>query len=184
MNRKRGFWIAVWLVLLIITGFLAFGFGSRGALDGPWGWMGGGNDAPRRDGAPLWYSSWSGSGMMVNHGAMMGDGYALMPQRLSDLTPEQAEKIGALRRDATARGRALEQARRTAQSRLDDLYAADTRDWDAIRSTSRSLADLQRQQMDVAIDMQQKVDGLLTASQRQELTRVWRSHGWVGRRRE
>lgn len=179
MIRKRGFWIALWLVLLIITGFLAFGLGSRDTARGPWGnWMGGGSDVPRRDGAPLWYSAWPG--MMADHGAMMGGGYAMRAPRLSALTPEQAEKIEALRQDATARAGALEQERRAVQNRLSGLYAAGTRDWDAIRSTARSLSDLQRKQTEVTIDMQQEVDGLLTDSQRQELTRAWRSHGWMG----
>ena len=179
MVRKRGFWIALWLVLLVITGFLAFGFGSRDTPYGPRSsWMGGGNDAPRRGGAPLWYSAWPG--MMADHGAMMGGGYTMMAPRLSGLTPEQTEKIGVLQRDAAARSRAIEQARRTAQSRLSSLYAADPRDWDAIRSTARNVSDLQRQQMEIAIDMRQEIDGLLTDSQRQELTRAWRSHGWMG----
>lgn len=178
MIRKRGFWIALWLLLLIITGLLAFGLGSRGTAHGPWGnWMGGGSDVPRQDGAPLWYSAWPG--MRAHHGVMMGGGYPMMAPRLSGLTPEQAEKIAALRRDAATRSRALEQERRTVQNRLSSLYAADTRDWDAIRNTSRSLSDLQRQQIEVAIDMQQEIDGLLTDSQRQELTRAWR-HGWIG----
>lgn len=179
MVRKRGFWIVLWLVLLIITGFLAFGLGPRDTVHGPWGnWMGGGSDVPRRDGAPLWYSAWPG--VMVDHGAMMGERYAMSAPQLSSLTSEQAEKIAALRQDAAARARALEQEHRVIQNRLSTLYAADTRDWDAIRSTSRSLSELQRQQMEVAIDMQQEVEGLLTDSQRQELTRAWRSHGWMG----
>ena len=175
IRRRRGVWIVLWLVLLIITGFLAFGPGSRDAR-APWGtWMEGGSDVPRRDGAPLWYSAWPG--MMADHGAMMGGGYAMRAPRLSGLTPEQAEKIAVLRQDAAARARALEQERRAVQNRLSGLYAADTRDWDAIRSTSRSLSDLQRQQMEVALDIQQQVDGLLTDSQRQELRRAWRSPG-------
>jgi hypothetical protein len=34
MNRKHGFWIALWVVLVVVTGWLAFGHGGMGY--GPW----------------------------------------------------------------------------------------------------------------------------------------------------
>jgi Spy/CpxP family protein refolding chaperone len=189
MNRKRGFWIALWVILFVVTGFLAMGYGSGGMGYGPWhGWgrMGGWDDGQRAGGAPGWHGT--GPGMMGRHGGMMpgmgfgmgGGGYAMMPWGLPDLTPEQAEKVVALQRDSAAANRGLVQQRWEAQARLNRLYAAETRDWNAIRAASQTVFDLQRQQMEAAIDMQQNIDGLLTDRQREEMTRAWRSHAWMG----
>jgi Spy/CpxP family protein refolding chaperone len=189
MNRKRGFWIVLWLILFVVTGFLAFGYGSGGKGYGPWhGWgrMGGWDDNPRAGGASGWHGA--RPGMIGRHGGMMpgmgfgmgGGGYAMMPWGLPDLTPEQAEKIGTLQRDSAAANRNLVQQRWEAQAHLNRLYAAETRDWNAIRAASQTVFDLQRQQLDASIDMQQKIDALLTDRQRQEMTRAWRGHAWMG----
>ena len=73
------------------------------------------------------------------------------------------------------------QQRQEAQARLNRLYAGEKRDWDAIRTAARTVFDLQRQQMEAAIDTRQKIDGLLTDSQRRQMAHFWRSHGWQGR---
>jgi Spy/CpxP family protein refolding chaperone len=202
MNRKRGFWIALWVILVVVTGFLAFGHGSGVVGYGPWhGWgrMGGWHDGGRyrADDVPGWYGrgpgmmggaasgqGWSRGrpyGMMGPNGAgMAGWGYAMMPWWLPDLTPEQVQKIGQLHNELAQRNLGVMQQRWETQARLQSLYAAEKRDWNAIRATSRSLFDLQRQQMDAAIDVQQKIDGVLTASQRQQMAQAWRDDGWMG----
>lgn len=195
MNQKSGFWVALWVVLVVVTGFFAFGSGS-GAMGyyGPWhGWgrMGGwDDDGYRRDGASGWHGM--GPGMMGQYGmgmpgldagigfGMAGGGSAMMHWRLPDLTSEQVRKIGQLQSDSEERHRSLMQQRWEAQARLNRLYAAEKRDWSAILSASRALFDLQRQQLDAAIDVQQKIDGLLTDSQRQAMARAWRGYGWMG----
>ncbi|HUW28633.1 MAG TPA: hypothetical protein VMV97_08480 [Sulfuriferula sp.] len=208
MNRKGGFWIALWVILVVIMGFLAFGHGPGSMGYGPWqGWgrMGGWGDGYRADGAPGWYGMRSGMmggtesgygwgmgrpyGMIGSYGevipgmgfgGMMGAGYAMMPWRLPDLTSDQAQKIGQLQSGLEQRNRGLMQQRWEAQARLNSLYTADKRDWNAIRAAARALFDLQRQQLDAAIDVQQKTDGLLTDTQHQEMARAWRDYGWMG----
>ena len=212
MNRKNGFWIALWVVLVVITGFLAFGYGPGGMGYGPphgWGRMGTWGDAYREDGAQGWYGMGPGMmggsgygmqpgagggygpGMMGQYGggmpwmgAGMGPGmagsYTMMPWAPPGLTSEQVQKIGQLQTESAARNRGLMQQAWEVQARLNGLYTADKRDWNEIRTASRTLFDLQRQQMDAMIDMQQKIDGLLTDSQRQEISRAWRGYGWMG----
>ena len=212
MNRKNGFWIALWVILVVVTGFFAFGYSPGGMGYGPWhGWgrMGGWGDGYRADGAQGWYGmgpgmmSGAGYGMqpgagggygpwmmgryggsMPWMGAGMGPGmagsYTMMPWAPPDLTSEQVQKIGQLQAESEARNRGLMQQGWEAQARLNELYTADKRDWNAIRTASRALFDLQRQQMDAVIDMQQKIDDLLTDSQRQQMARVWRGYGPMG----
>lgn len=196
MNRKNGFWIALWATLIVVTGFLAFGAGSGGMGYGPWqGWgrMGGWDNSHRSDGTFGGYTmglgmtggaaavqDW-GMGMGAGMGfGMPGGGSAMMPWQLPNLTPEQEQKISQLWRDSAERTLSLMQQRWEAQARLSGLYATEKRDWSAIRTASRSALDLQRQQLDAAIDLQQKIDGLLTDSQRQDMARAWHSYGWMG----
>lgn len=194
MNRKNGFWIALWATLIVVTGFLAFGAGSGGMGYGPWqGWgrMGGWDNSQRSDGTFGGYAMGLGmtggaaSGQDWGMGAgmgfgMPGGGSAMMPWQLPNLTPEQEQKISQLWRDSEERNLSLMQQRWEAQARLSGLYATEKRDWSAIRTASRSALDLQRQQLDAAIDLQQKIDGLLTDSQRQDMARAWHSYGWMG----
>jgi Spy/CpxP family protein refolding chaperone len=200
MNRKRGFWIALWVILVVVTGLLAFGYGSMGY--GPrhgWGRMGAWDDGYRADGAQGWYGMGPGMmggavpgqgwgmgrfhGMMGQYGAgMPGMGAGMMGfgTALPDLTPDQAQKIDQLQQEALARNRGLAQQLWAAQDTLNRLHMNEKRDWDAIRAASQKLFDLQRQQLDAAIDMQQKIDGVLTDSQRRDMARSWQGHGWMG----
>ena len=207
MSRKSGFWVALWAVLIIVTGFLAFGSGPGLMGSGPWhGWgrMGGWDDDFRAGGA---YGYGMGPGMMAGieagwgmpfgmmgrygagmvgmgpgmmNGSMIGSGYALAPVQPPDLTPEQAQKLGALQREAEERNSRLVQQLWAAQDKLNLLQMSEKRDWNVIRSASQALMDLQRQQLDANIDLQQKIDGQLTESQRQQMARSWRGHGWMG----
>jgi Spy/CpxP family protein refolding chaperone len=156
----------------------------------------------RTDGAPGWYGMGPGMmdwaepgygwgtgrpyGMMGRYGmgiglGMVDGGYAMMLGRIPDLTSEQIEKIGKLQAGLAERNRGVTLQRLEAQARLDRLYAAEKRDWNAIRAASLALFDLQRRQLDTAIDLQQEIDGLLTESQRREMARTWRGYGWMER---
>jgi len=126
----------------------------------------------------VWYGM--GPGMMGFGMRGPGGDYAMMLRLLPDLTPEQTGKIEQLQAELIRRNLGLMQQRREAQASLNRLYASEKRDWNAIRAASRTVFDLQRQQMEAAIDMQQKIDGLLTGSQRRQVARAWRSHGWLG----
>ncbi|HQS58758.1 MAG: hypothetical protein B7Y56_10740 [Gallionellales bacterium 35-53-114] len=197
MKNKTGFWIALWLVLVIVTGLLAFGHGYGGRSYGPgfgWGHMGGWQGNYSEEGASNWRGYGPGMmggaetgygwGMGNSHGFMgrygqSGDADGMMPGWPRNLTQEQAKKIGPLQSEAEKAQLNLRQQSRELQSRLDSLYASDKRDWNAIRAGVKALSDLQRQQMDAAIEMQQKMDGLLTDNQRQEVARAWHGQGWM-----
>lgn len=209
MNRKSRFWIALWLIFVVVTGFLAINYGAGGMGYGPWhawGRTGGWGEGYRADGAPGWYGmepgmmsgaeSGSGWGMGRPYGMMgqyggempgMGAGYGMaggvydmMPFGPSDLTSEQVQKISQLQSESDESNRHLMQQRWEMQLRLNGLYAAEKRDWNAIRIASRALSDLQRQKLEASIDAQQKIDGLLTDGQRRDMARTWRGHGWMG----
>jgi Spy/CpxP family protein refolding chaperone len=186
MNRKRGFWIALWVILVVVTGWLAFGSGGMGYGPGHgWGRMGAWDDGYRTDGGQGRYGMGPGMmggaapgqgwgmgrhhGMMGRHGAWMPEmgagmmGFGMAPP---NLTSEQVQKIDQLQQEARAHNRSLAQQLWAAQDALNRLHMNEKRDWDAIRAASQKLFDLQRQQLDVAIDLQQKIDGVLTDSQR------------------
>lgn len=212
MNRKSGFWVALWAVLIVVTGFLAFGSGSGSKGYGPWhGWgrMGGWDDDFRAGGAysgygmgpgmmggieagggwsmPYGMTGRSGAGMYgmgpgLMNGNTMGSGYALAPVKPPDLTSEQTQKLGALQREAEERNSRLARQLWSAQDKLNLLQMSEKRDWNAIRAATQTLMDAHRQQLDASIDLQQKIDGLLTESQRQEMARTWRGAGWMGAR--
>lgn len=206
MNRKSGFWVALWAALLVITGFLAFGPGPGTVGYGPWhdwGRMGGWNDDPRGDGASGGYGM--GPGMMGGIGAgrgvgmpygmmgqmgpgmpgmgmgfdMVGGGYAFMPGQLPGLSSEQSQQLSQLQQAAQTRNSSLAQQIWATHNKLNLLLMNEKRDWSAIRAASQTLFDLQRQQHDAAIDLQQKIDGVLTDSQRQEMARSWQGLGWM-----
>lgn len=181
MNRKRGFWIALWLALVVVTGWLAWAHGPMGTGWHGWSRMGTWemDRGDRGDGPHAWHGM--GPGMMGFGMWGHGGDYAMMRRLLTDLTPEQIEKIDPLQAELTRRNLSLMQQRRAAQARLNRLYASEERDWDAIRAAARTVSDLQRQQMETAIDTQQKIDGLLTDSQRRQMAHAWRNHGRLWR---
>ena len=194
MKSKTGYWIALWVLLVVVVGYFAFGHGYGGRGYGPgfgWGHMGGWNDRYREGSAPGWHGyGWGlmdetesgyGRGMMGQYG-FSGGADGMMPFLPQNLTDEQAKKITPLQSELEKNSLNLLQQRREIQSRLQSLYASDKRDWKAIRETGKALSDLQRKQMDAAIEMQQKIDGLLTDNQRQEVMRSWRNNGWQGGR--
>lgn len=193
MRHNSTFWIALWAVLVVVTGYLAFGTGPGWMGHGPWhdwGRMGGWNDDSRVQGAYGGYGM--GPGMMGQMGAgmhgmgagmgagMMGGAYVPVPGQIPGLTSEQAQKLSQLQQAAQARNGSLAQQLWAAQDKLNLLLMNEKRDWSAIRAASQKVLDLQRQQHEAAIDLQQKVDGLLTDSQRQDMARSWRGYGWMG----
>lgn len=140
--------------------------------DGRHGRRPGHGHALRDDGPGRFGHAWDG----LRHDG----GVAPVPEQLSGLTPEQAQKLSQLQQEAVARNSSRAQQRWVAQDKLNLLQMNEKRDWNAIRAASQKLFDLQRQQHDAAIDLQQKMDGLLTDSQRQEMARSWRGYGWMG----
>lgn len=184
MRRNRGVLIVVWIVLLIATGYLAY---SPGRSDvGPWGgwrqmhgWDGDGQFS--MGGSQIGYGA--GPSMMGGMGpGMLGASLSMLPRWLPDLSPDQAGKIKNLQNEAVQRMRLVTQQSWDAQIRLNGLYAADERDWDAIRAASRQLWELEWKQLEAKTELEQQIHALLTTPQRQALTRMWRGYGWMGAR--
>ena len=172
MNRKIGFWFVLWAVLVVVTGYLAFGYGPGGREYGPrggWGHMGGWDKGYRSEVAPGWHGMGPG---------LSGGAAGMTPWLPQNMTEEQSKKASQLLGDAEKTNRSQMQQRWDAQARLKNLYTAEKRDWNAIRSASAALSELQSQELKMAIDMQQKIDGLLSDSQRREISRAWRGYGW------
>lgn len=188
MNRKHAFWIALWVVLVVITGYFAFFRAPWGMGYGPWhgwGWAERWNNesasypAYRSWGwhgmAPGWVGGWGpdgeweerrNHGMMSPYGGMPGmgfgmPGYGPMPGDLPGLTPEQSGQIAKLQAEHFEQNRALMQQIWQARAHINELYAADKRDWNAIRSTTKELHELQGRLQESAMNLQQKIDGLL-----------------------
>lgn len=183
MKQKKGFWIALWIVLVVITGYFAFFHASLGMGYGPWhgwnrgaGWGDGFYPAYRPGG---WHGMEFGEFAMGS--GMPGRGGGMRGYDLPQLSPEQAEKAGKLRAEQFERSRALMPPIWETQARLNGLYAADKPDWNAIRDTTRRLYELQRQRQESVIEFQRGMDGLLSDAQRQELARSQRGCGWMGR---
>lgn len=200
MNKTSAFWIAIWVVLVVVTGMLAFGTGSGSMGYGPWhGWgrMGGWSDDSRLEDSfggygmgPGWMGGMGtgrGWGMGMPYGmtgqmgaGMIGGGYPSVQGQIRDLTPDQEQKLSRLQQEAMERNSGLAQQLWAAQDKLNLLQMNEKRDWNAIRAASQHLFDLQRQQLDANLDLQQKIDGLLTDNQRQDRARSWRGYGWMG----
>ncbi|NWG76118.1 MAG: hypothetical protein HXY24_16220, partial [Rubrivivax sp.] len=142
MDRKNAFWIALWLVLVVITGYFAFLHRPWGMGYGPWhGWGDRWSDScpafPWRGWqgmSPGWMGGWRGDGewgagrnygMMGPYGGGMPGmgfgmpGYGMMPGALPGLTPEQSRQIGQLQAEHFERNRMLMQQMGQAQARLD-----------------------------------------------------------------
>jgi len=200
MKKKSGFWVALWAVLIVVTGFLAFGYGPGSMGYAPWhdgGQMRGWDDDFRSGstlgrygmgpgmmggiGMPYGMRSQMGPGMpgMGMGFDMVGGGYAFMPGQLPGLSSEQSQKLSQLQQAALTRNSSLVQQIWPAQNKLNLLFMNEKRDWNAIRAASQTLFDLQRQQHEAAIDLQQQIDNVLTDSQRQEMARSWRGLGWM-----
>ena len=200
MKQKPGLWIALWVILVVVTGFLAFGHGYGGRGYGPgygWSHMGGWGDRYSEEDSRGWrgygrgmtgdadagYGWGMGSphGMMGQYGFAGGE-YGVMPFLPQNLTTDQAKKLVPLQSENEKSQLNLQQQRRELLFRLNSLYENDKRDWNAIRETGKALSDLQRKQMDAVIEMQQKIDGLLSDNQRQAMMRSWRDFGRQGGR--
>ena len=209
MNLKSAFWVALWVVLVVVTGILAFGTRPGSMGFGPWhdwGRMGGwSNDSPVQGpyggygmgpgmmggfgtgpgmGMPLGMMSQYGAGM-YGMGAgmgtgMIGSGYPSVPGQIPNLTPEQEQKLSRLQQESMERNSSLAQQLWAAQDKLNLLQMNEKRDWNAIRAASQHLFDIQRQQLGANLDLQQKIDGLLTDRQRKDMARAWRGYGWTG----
>ena len=119
-----------------------------------------------------------GWGMMDQFHGMAGVGYGMMSWLQQNMTEEQVNKVGSLLEDVGKNTRKLMQQRLDAQTKLNRLFTSDKRDWNAIRAAVDELAELNSRQMKAAVEMQQKIDGLLTDKQREEMSQTLRGDSW------
>lgn len=191
MDRKKVLWIVLWAVLVVLTGYMAFfrgpwmGYGyGYGPWHGAWpGWRV--QNGWEQEWGPHRWRDWQGMGWNGGNWGMMSGacggavpGMALgmpghgmmMPWFLADLTPEQSEKISQLQVRQMSQNRLTMQQIWENQAQLARLYAADKRDWNAIREASQKIFELQRSMQDAAIETQRKIDALLTDAQRRQIT--------------
>jgi Spy/CpxP family protein refolding chaperone len=109
-----------------------------------------------------------GTGMMGAGGGMMGLG---MWRNIPDLTQDQRTKIDAIRRDLRNRQFAI-------MDQMHDQWQGATAyrngqfDEQASRRAYDATEKLRRQMFENALDAQKRVDALLTAAQRQQLSRA------------
>lgn len=196
MNRKNRIGVAVWLALVVITGYLAFGF-SPGLMgyspwheDRPGPWDEESNLFGGYEMGPGMKGGWNmPQGMRMERGDMgfgmtgdspMGLAFGADAAQLSGLNAEQIQRIGQLQRESNARNSQLAQQAWAAQDTLNRLLMSENREWDAIRTASQAILESRRQQIDSNIDLQKKIDGVLTDSQRWERARNWRGYGSRG----
>jgi Spy/CpxP family protein refolding chaperone len=119
-----------------------------------------------------------GPGMIgTMHGPGMMGGMGMGRIQMLDLTEEQRASIHKLR-DQLRRtnwdtmGKIMDES-----SKLRELFAADKPDAKTIGAVYGNIFDLRRQMIEGKIDTHNRVDGLLTKEQRQELKQLKRGHG-------
>lgn len=97
---------------------------------------------------------------------MMGPGMMGVPYGDVDLTDEQSAKIGAIREEASKKQWDVMNQLQDEQFKLQQFYAAATRDNTAINEAFRKLGQLRQQMWDNMTDTRKKIDAVLTKEQR------------------
>ena len=119
-----------------------------------------------------------GPGMMGGYGmghGMMGGGYGMGPQGLSDLTAEQRTQIAKIRDETRKKHWDLMGKVMDEQARLQDLYDAPKRDADAIANAHKKVSELQRRMYEDAADARKRMESVLTKEQQEKSWRFWRN---------
>lgn len=118
---------------------------------------------------------------MIGHGTMggagMGGGSGMgatrgdMPSEfaLLELSPDQQSQIGQIQREALQQDLGLRQRIGNEQRRLQQLLLQDRPDPQAVGDAYGKIAQLQRQQIELRVEAQNRIEALLTPEQRQQL---------------
>jgi len=119
-----------------------------------------------------------GPGMMGGYspgmmGGMMGPGYGVLGQL--NLTPEQWDKVNAIYQQLAKKQWELTGKIREDAFKLRELMMSEKRDRTAINNQYKKLQDVRQQRFQAQIDAQDKVDGVLTGEQKEQLRRF---RGW------
>ncbi|MEZ5619039.1 MAG: Spy/CpxP family protein refolding chaperone [Rhodocyclaceae bacterium] len=121
-----------------------------------------------------------GQGMMGQ--GMMGQGMMGSQQGLPGISMDdkQRKAYNAINDDLRRKRWELMGRTMDEQARLRDLYEAEKRDPAAIGAAYQRVFDLQRQMIEATVAAHNKIEGLLTAEQRQTVREFW-GQSWRGR---
>ena len=109
-----------------------------------------------------------GAGMMMGPG-MMGGGMG--PMAMLDLSDAQTAQLEKIHAESKKKQRTLMRQMWEEQDKLSDLYNVEKRDPTAIGKTYGRLADLQRQALEMRIEMENKMAAVLTKEQKDKMRR-------------
>ena len=114
-----------------------------------------------------------GGGMMGGYGGGMmgggGIGYGMLAQL--NLTPEQWDKISAIQEETSKKQWELAGKMSEESTKLRKLMFAEQQDRNAITSQYKKVQDLRQQRFQARLDVQQKMDAVLTKEQKTQRRR-------------
>lgn len=111
-------------------------------------------------------------GMMGGMGpGMMGGGGMTARMTMLDLSDAQAEQLEKIQAEAMRKQRKLMRQMWDEQEKMSDLYDAENRDPAAIGKAYSKLSDLQRQAIEIHIDMENKAAAVLSKEQKAQMRR-------------
>lgn len=153
------------------------GYGMGPGMMGP-GMMGGYGPGP---GGGYGYGHGMGAGMMgsgmmggMMGPGMMGGGYGMLYQL--NLSSDQWSKVNAIHEDVAKKQWELAGKMREEAYKLRNLMASEKRDRSAITGEYKKLQELRLQSFQARLETQEKIDGVLTKEQKEQLRRFapWR----------
>jgi len=128
-----------------------------------------------------------GPGMMGGYGygpgygrGMMGGGYGALASL--KLTPEQSEKIAAIREESRKKNWGAMGEMRSEMFKLQRLFSADTLDTKAVTEQQKKVDALRMQMLTSRLESQKQIEAVLTPEQRKQFRefRPWWMHGEDG----
>ena len=129
-----------------------------------------------------------GGGYGMGPGMMGGYGHGMGPGMMGgywgsglDLTEEQQAKINKIQDESRKSHWALMSTMMDQQAKLRDLYSAPKRDAAAIDEAYKAFGKLQQQMYDTSVEVQKRMEAVLTQEQQEKLRNHWRK-GWAPNR--
>lgn len=115
-----------------------------------------------------------GPGMMGGYGGYHMDGYGLGPIYRLNLTEDQRKQVDGIQDGLRKKNWDLMGKMQDEASKLSGL-AADKRDRPAILAANKRMFELRQQMLENRLDAQDKIEGLLTPQQKEQLQKFARS---------
>jgi Spy/CpxP family protein refolding chaperone len=102
---------------------------------------------------------------------MMGGGFGYGMLAQLNLTPEQWDKIGAIQEETSRKQWEVTGRMRDEAIKLRNLMFSEKRDRAALISQYKKVQELRQQQFQARLDVQDKIDGVLTKEQKSQVRR-------------